>query len=108
MAIGGLYYVWKAQSQPGLSYAGIKALGEIYQKKYVKTGLLPGQQPEVQAPMAVPRAEEDACCVTLSRATDPNDVIYQEFKMKTGRACNAPSTRGSYKIKEVKGGRCPE
>lgn len=107
IALGGLYYVWKSQTEPGLSYAGIKSLGEIYQKRYEKTGQLPGQ-PAMEAPTVVPRAEENACCVTLYREGAPEDMLYQEFHIKTGERCKAPTARGSYKIKEVKGGRCPE
>jgi len=107
IALGGLYFVWKAQKEAGLSYAGIKALGEIYQKRYEKTGVLPGQ-PTTEAATAIPRAQDGACCVSLYREMTPMDIMYQEFNIKTGQRCIIPEARGTLKIKEVKGGRCPE
>lgn len=105
VAVGSLYYIWQAQVGPGQSYAGIKALGEIYQKKYERGQFVPGGPITERPAMVLPaRAIDGACCNIITSGS--GDVYYQTLQVPTGQRCPSSSIGGTFKI-EVKGGRCP-
>ncbi len=106
VAIGSLYYIWQTQVGAGKSYGGLKALGEIYQKKYERGEFVPGGPLTQRPAMAVlPRAKDGACCNVIRSGT--GDTYYQTIQVPTGQLCPRSSISGTFKI-EVKEGRCPE